>query len=521
MAGSTVIVIIEILAQERDERMEIRAYLEGITRRWWLILSIVLLSLVIGHIIGINLTAKYTASTDVLINDALLANTAFPSKAIQLNVVTSYAGSVLSPLAEERVSKSYPRLPAKVLQQEVTVTLDTTNQIMLINVTDPSSSATADIANYLARQFVATQTASMQHQLTYYQQWLQQQIGTLTNEINQLNQQIDAVTPQREIHGPPPTLTPTQKLTFTEDISNVDLDNRKLYDYQQSLLEVQQVLPMVNQAYVIIKAATVPQSPNTTPLPTIAIEAIALVAGLLLAICLCIALDFFTPLIRHQGELTRIIEQPTFAIVPALSTTEQKRLLEIDVHTIRSISRLKQLRLFCATVGALAMQQPGRSILLTSLRHRRKIAAILAIFLARKGLKTLLIDADFLHPSLHQQIATQGSAQAFSKTGQPLPFIMQTVYSNLFLLPASAALPAQQSTNRDELLALLPTLQSMFDIILIDAPPMEYADTHLFMTKVTQIFLFIKKRGDSLKTLQRTHVTCEMLKTSPYYIFLT
>ena len=499
--------------------METRAYLEGITQRWWLLLCLALLSLIVGRLVGENLTAKYSASTDVLINDSLLADTAFPSRAFQLPVITNYAGAVLSPTAEERVAQSYPRLPATILAKEVTITLDTTNQIMLITVTDPSPSATADIANYLARQFVKTQTASLQQQLTYYQQWLQQQINTLTNEINQLNLQIDAITPQHEIHGPPPTLTPTQKLAFTLSLSKVNLDMRKLYDYQQSLLEVQQALPLLNQVYIIIKSAVVPINPDTPPIPMPIVQTIALLVGLLLAVCLCITLDFFSSRIRHQGELAKIIERPTFASVPALSKGEQKRLRQ--ERTIRVVSRLKQLRLFCATLGALAMQQPGCAILLTSPRHHHQIADILSMLLARKGLKTLLIDADFLHPTLHKELAVLGSAQAFTKTGQPLPFLLQTTYPNLYLLPADALIAPSKPINRDELLALLPILQDIFDLVLIDAPPMSYADTHLLMTKIAQTFLLIKKRKDHLKTIQKAHMVCQMLKTSPHYVFLT
>jgi capsular polysaccharide biosynthesis protein len=498
--------------------METRAYLEGILYRWWLALLFALLSFGVSTALGETATAHYTASTNILINDALLANTAFPSQTIQLNILPSYVGVVLSPVVEGHIIQAYPRLTRIQVEQEIVVTVDATNQVMLITVTDLSPYAAVDIANYVANQFVVTRTTSLQHQLTYYQQWLQGQITTLETQINQLNQAIDAAAPQRSIHGPPPQLTPTQKLAFTQNISTVSLDQRKLYDYQQSLLEVQQSLPLVPGAYVILKQATLPQAPDVPPLPLLAYQALGLLAGLFFALCTCIGLDFFTSTVRHRQELAHAVGLPTFAELPMLTRYEQKRLLQ--GQPIVFMWRLKPLRLFCASVSAAAIPQQGRILLLTSPRKRRTLAAVLATFLARKGLKTLLIDADFAHPTLHEQLSLIGPANIHI-TGKLLPSLGKTAHPNLYLLPASAPLTPDAPLTCDTLLSLLPTLQATFEVILIDAPTLDHATTHLLLPKVAQVLMLIRKRRDSLKTLQRTRITCETLKVSPSYVFLT
>lgn len=498
--------------------MEIRAYIEGVTYRWWLVVLIALIALIIGSLLGENITAQYTASTNVLINDALLANTAFPSQAVQLNVLASYTSVVMSPQVEGTILKSYPRLTTMQLAKEVVVTVDATNQVMLINVTDASPAASADIANFIARHFVTTQMTSLQNQLAYYQQQLQAQITTLENEINQLNLQIDAATPQRTMHGPPAQLTPAQKLLFTQNVSKVSLDQRKLYDAQQSLLEVQQSLPMVQDAYIILKPATQPTSPNVPPLSVAAYQAIALGVGLLIALCLCIGLDFFTPAVRHRQELAKTVGRPTFAEVPQLASYERKRLLQ--ALSIPLMARLKPLRLLCASMSAIALRQQGSTLLLSSPHKRRKLAAIIATIIARRGLKVLLIDADFAHPTLHQQLPVIGPGE-IQTTGQLLPFIGKTAQTTLYLLPANVMLAPDQPITVETLLTLLPTLQKVFDVILIDAPTLEHATTHVLMTKVTQVFLLIQKRRDSLKTLQIARMTCEMLKMEPHYVLLT
>ncbi len=498
--------------------METRAYIEGIRYRWWLLLLMTLIALVIGTEIGINQTAQYTASTSILLNDSFLANNAFPSNTIQISTASSYPGVAVSPAVIGRISQSYPRLTQQQLDKEILISIDSSSQVMMVNVTDVSPSAAADIANYVARHFVSTQIAHLHKQLDYYTQWLQQQTLTLNTEVNTLNQQIDTLAPQRQLHTPPPTLTPQQKLTYTQTLTHINLDQRKLYSYQQSQTEIQQVTPLINAAYIILQPATIPQVPNSYPLSTLTVQAIALLVGLLLAICTSIALDFFSPFIRHQGELVRLIGITPLAEVPQLTPYEQSRLLQS--RTIPFMRRIKPVRLLCASISAMLTKQQGNTFLLTSPYKKRKMAAIVAMFLARKGLRTLLIDADFAQPTLHQQITATEPAEFHLADGQPLSFISTTPQSDLFFISASALFGSTPTHSQEILLGVLPALQTLFDVIIIDAPTLDHAASHQLAAKISQSLIFIKKRRDSMKTLHLTRTTCEQMKLEAHYILL-
>ncbi len=498
--------------------METRAYMEGIRQRWWLILLSALLALVIGTEIGINQTAQYTASTSILLNDSFLANNAFPSNTIQISTASSYPGVAVSPAVIGRISQSYPRLTQQQLEKEIIIAIDGSSQVMMVSVTDVSPSAAADIANYIAKHFVSTQTTHLRKQLAYYTQWLQQQTTTLNTEVNTLNQQVDTLAPQHQLHEPPPTLTPQQKLTFTQTLSRINLDQRKLYAYQQSQTEIQQVMPLINAAYIILQPASIPQLPNAFPLPTILVQLIALAVSLLVAPCISIALDFFSPFVRHQGELVRLAGITPLAETPQLTAYEQVRLLHN--RTILFMGRIKAVRLLCASLSAMLMKQQGNTFLLTSPYKKRTMAAIVAMFLARKGLRTLLIDADFAHPTLHTQVTATGSAQVSLPDGQLLPFISTTLHPDLFFLPATAPLAATAIQSQDTLLTILPALQTLFDVVIVDAPTLEYAASHQLAAKISRSLIFIKKRGDSLKTIHLARETCEQLKMNAHYVLL-
>ena len=498
--------------------MEMRAYLEGMGRRWWLFLLMIVVAVVVGRIVVQDTVPLYTASATILLNDKVLSSAAFSNSVIQINTPATYVGKVESPVIFSNIMQTYPRLTQASLQKNVVVSIDGTQQLMLISVTDVSPFATADIANYLAQNFVTTEVASLRNQLTFYNQWLTQHIASTQTDANQLSNEISTLVPQRAFHSPPPTLTPGQHITLSVDQSRLDQDNRTLYQYQQGLEEVQQMLPLVQNAYVIVKPALKPTLANSTPLSPSTIILIAIAAAIFLTAILCIVLDFFTPNVRHRREMQRVAEIPVLAEVPQLFPIEQERLLRNSKPLF--IWRVRQLRLLCASLSAGTIKKQGHTILLTSSHTRRRFAPVIAMLLARKGLRTLLIDANFKQPTASNQLELTGASNIQTPTGHMLTFISKTRQSNLFFLPSTATITQGQPMNETILMEMLPELQRTFDIILIDGKPMDTPETHLLVTKVSQVLMLVKKRHDSIKELKKTVAVCEMLKADTRYVLL-
>src|ERR1051326_7428277 len=229
--------------------METKAYIEGIARKWWLLLIVVFLSWWVGGQIAATLPAPYTASTFILLNDKLLGDSAFPSGVVQLDIPDGYTGQVLSPAIMYRIMHTYHRFSLSQLQHAVGVTTDQTKQVLLINVTTIEPRIAADIANFLAQNFVQTQTASITRQIEYYKQWMQGNITRLNDEINQLNQQITKSTPPKPLRGAPPPLTPSQRITINQYQTQLNQARHTLYTDQQAFIEIQQAAPLVPEIY--------------------------------------------------------------------------------------------------------------------------------------------------------------------------------------------------------------------------------------------------------------------------------
>ncbi len=497
--------------------MELKVYIEGILRKWWLLAFVLILSFLLGRNIGNSQTGQYNASASILLNGPLLAHSAIPSDVAQIQTPASYVAEVAPPNVLNTINIAYPRLTIAQLKTDIVVTTDKYNQVLLIIVTDTSPQTAKDIASYLAQRFVQTQTNDLQYQLTYYQNWLKQTIPQLNNQINQLSTQIQNVTPPPARRGTTTSLNPTTIRMLAADQYQLDIQQRNLLKYQQALNDIHNTQPLFAQdAYVILNPATTSSEPILAPLSTSIYEVLALLIGLCAGIILLIVIEYLHPCVRHAGELQRITGLPILAETPRIPGSEQGRLLQLRFLRFRRYTT--SLRLLCALISAPAMKKTGHIVLMTSIRKKRNLALLVASFLAQSGQRTLLIDTNVANSSLHTQLKLTGPANLTSNRGQLLPFVYGTGNPHLFVLSGSLVQHEHITTN--QLIALLPELQTLFSIIIVDAAPLHHADTHIWITHVAQTLLLVKKRRDSLRKVKAVYALCEQLKLDTQAILL-
>ncbi len=490
--------------------MEMKAYVEGYVRSLWLLFMIIPFCLGTGWIYAQKTTTTYTASTSILLNEPTLVATAVPSTIVQLGVPTSYAAQVLTPPILAAIKAHYPRLSIAALKTNIIVTTDSSNHILLIRVTDSKPAAAADIANYLALQFVRTQRATLQHELDYYQWWLQKKITQLNSELNTLNEQIKALQPVPARPSDHPVLPPAQRIALNTDQYHVDNDIRALYRYNLALQDIQSARPLFQKAYIIQHVAKVSDIPVTAPLSTAIVLYISSAIGLLLYIVLVTMLEYFSPFIRHRGEIERFSGLPVLTGTPKIFNFEQRRLLEARPVLLRW--RLDALRLLCSSLGARSLKEGNHTILLTGLHKKRRFAGLLATLLARGGYRTLVIEADAEHRYLLEQIPILGPGHLQTDDGTLLPFIAKTSSPLLFVLPSNAMLSQDEPLTISELVALLPLLKQLFQVIVIDGPPLNRSATHMLAAHAQQILLLVQKRRDRVKTLKMAARQCQDLQ---------
>ena len=479
--------------------MELRAYGEGFLRAWWLAVLIIPLSLWGGYVYTSNQQSTFTASTSILLNAPVLVNSAVPSQIVKFNIPSYYPSLVTTPDALHTISQHYPRLTISKLRTAINVTTDNDNHILLIRVTDSKPESAVDIANYLAYQFVQSQNANLQSQLNYYQQALQHDIRNLTDEINKLNAEINRLSPPL-IKGQEIPLAPQTRIALNTDQYKVNQDIRQLALDQQALQDIQNTLPLFKQAYLVQHPAAVADVPVIHPFPLHITESIALLLGILAFIILVITMEYFSPFVRHKGELQRLAGLTVLTGSLKSFGSEQKR--PLHEQSLCFNRRLDALRSLCGALGVAAVRASGHTILLTSPKKKYHFAALFTTLLAYNGHRVLLIDADFEQSIVREQLQITEPARLVTLSGKALPFICQTTIPNLFVIPANSSFAQDDPLNSIRLIELLPKLQNIFNIIVIDGPPLSRADAHLLAMKVELVLLLVRKRRDSLKTVQ-------------------
>ena len=122
----------------------------------------------------------------------------------------------------------------------------------------------------------------------------------------------------------------------------------------------------------------------------------------------------------------------------------------------------------------------------------------LALFLARDGFKTLLIDADLRMPSLQRLFETKTKFGLYDFcTGicSDNECIVRDIVSNLDIITAG-----NHKTITDEMLSLnfqtnrINSIKSDYDFILIDMPPIKLYKDIVCFKKIIQGIIFVSKK---------------------------
>jgi len=283
---------------------------------------------------------------------------------------------------------------------------------------------------------------------------------------------------------------------------------REIYINSRESLERIRLERTQNESSVIqIEVASVPTSPiNTnTSTPTFAYASV----GLLLAGGIAFLIEYLDDSIKTPEEVKELTGLPVIGFVPQFqfsgSSKDEANSQSVLFFSTQPRSPISEsLRLLRTNLEFSAVDQPMSMIVITSAEPgagKSTIAANLAISIAKSGKKTLLIDADLRHPSIHR-FFNLGNRLGLSdllrgKIELDHAIIDSELSPNLKIL-TSGALPPDPS----ELVAsvkmgkILAELKGNFDIILMDTPPMLVSDPQILASRADGV-VYILQPGKS------------------------
>jgi capsular exopolysaccharide synthesis family protein len=164
----------------------------------------------------------------------------------------------------------------------------------------------------------------------------------------------------------------------------------------------------------------------------------------------------------------------TLGIIPF---TKAEGGAEADLQDVRS-TLSEAYRSLCTSLQFSTARGMPKSLLITSADAAEgKSITSLAItqHFSRLGLKVLLVDADMRNPSLHKVLRADNSiglSSCLAGICNPPEAIQTTDISNLAFLPSGPLPPnAADLLSSPHLMSLLTLSLQVFDLVIIDAPP--------------------------------------------------
>ena len=418
------------------------------------------------------------------------------------------------------VASHYPGLSVDQLAKNVSTSVKTNTQLFEIDVLDASPTRAAALANDIARTLIKQQALASQQQNIQSQQQIQQ-------DLNHTQQQIESVSGQ--------ITTLRARNGSSAEISALQVELSSLqqhYTQWQSLLAQLELTQAQSGNFLLIAQNAQPAQIQSRPnvrLNTV----IGLVIGLLDGFFLALLLEQLDTRIRTVEELSSLVDWPVLATVwrPDPGKDKPEDLVNPPAHS----PNVEAYRILRTNLGFALIDKPVHTIMVTSAvpaEGKSTTAANLAIFMAKAGKKTLLIDADMRRPTIAERLrlpkdrlglsnAIVACAQTLSvaagsmwKQGTPFPvgdFSLNT-YTHAVNIPNLKAMPAGPlPPNPPDLLdsRAMESFQvslanSGAEVIIFDAPPLlGLSDASILASKVDGVLVVINIERANRKQIEQ------------------
>src|SRR6266849_2691018 len=348
------------------------------------------------------------------------------------------------------VASNYPGLTPQALAKEVTAASKLNTQLFEIDVLDASPTRAAELANDIAVALIKQQLQVTQLENSRAQQQLQQDLDATQRQINATSIQIAALQAKGGNQA--------QIAVLQIQLSGL----QQHYSQWQTAL-AQLALTQAQNANFLRVAQVAEPNPKPVQPNVLLNTSIGLVAGLLLGMLLAVVFEQLDTRVRTPEALSELLDWPVLATIWHARPSKKEDVFNPTGHD----SNVEGYRILRTNIGFSRIDRPLHSLVVTSPMPRdgkSAIAANLAIFMAKAGKTTLLIDADLRHPALHDlfglsadKMGLSNAVLAFSMPEipetPPLAFSMPDMPGT----PGKPTIPNTHSSSRLHPAMLQPT----------------------------------------------------------------
>lgn len=474
--------------------MELRAYLQLLQRRKWIVLVVGILGAVAGGLLQAHRTPVYSATTQVL----LLPDD--PSERISDTSTTNvdsrrYAAAQVTVLESREVAAAaadkLSGVSAVEVHRAVTVTASDTSDVLLVTAATTSPQRSADVANAVTTSYIERRKQSDVQQLQLAAQEIGAQLDELQTRIADLRRTAGS--------GSNPAVE--------ADLTAANDQYTTLFARQQDLL-IDSSLKR-GQAR-IIDPAVAPPSPDGMGRATTVV--LGLLLGLLIGLGVAYLRDQLDDRIRTREELESVTALPVLAEVPedrdAPPTADD---IPAELEPFGPVA--EAVRGLRTGINFFGIEEPVTHLVVTSAmpgEGKTFVTANLAVAFAQSGVRTVLVSADLRRPRIENYFGvrsgTPGLTTVLSPDERRHPpdrgdrdavseavkrVLLQTHVEDLALLPCGPIPPnPAEVLASPRMRAVLDILGEYFDLVILDTSPvLAVTDAAVLAQQVGRVLL--------------------------------
>lgn len=490
--------------------MEIKKYIALIWHWSWLVILGSLLAGGVTFLVNANTTPIYRSTTRLMIDQApsstggtSYADVLTIEKISQTYVTLVTTSNILSPTIQQL------ELPYSVeqLRRLVSAAAPVDTQIINITVEDTNPFRAKDIADTIAREFIAYNS---QTQADRYQE----PVTTLETERQNTGNIIEGL--QTEINGLTAleNRTPEQESRLSRletQLKEAQLNYTNIFNKLQDL-RIRAATESNN--LLVVENGDINRSPvrPRTEVNTI----LAVLVGGMFSLAIIFLVDYLDDSIKSPDE---VVEDTGLSAIGVIAYIKgEKPADRLITHLTPRAPTSEAYRVLRTNLEFATVDNKLRNLLVTSPspgEGKSTTAANLATVLAQAGHRVILIDADLRRPSQHKILEVpnnQGLTTALLDSETPITYHIQNTRVPGLRLMTSGPLPPNPAEllRSHRMSQVLEELKDEADIVLIDTPPaLTVADASILGPRLNGVVLVGKigsTRRDAIIQAQDTLV---------------
>ncbi|MGH9231080.1 MAG: polysaccharide biosynthesis tyrosine autokinase [Acidimicrobiales bacterium] len=502
-----------MLSQEAADELELRDYLQVLSRRK----GVIALSFLV--VVGIAVVASYLQTPRYAANAKLLlrprgAATVFGQPSAQSN-----ANSERALQTEIEVLEAEPvrDLVREKLGSAPSVQVGPVGQTDLITIRAESTDArrAAMVANAYANAYIEFRRKQAVDEFAAASEELQTKITDLNRQLENLGAQLAAAPACTNPATTPEACSQRANVEQTVNARRTTLLSQ-LGLFQQRLDQLQVDSGLASGNVQLVTPASAPSEPFApTPVRNAVLGA---VLGLMLGVGLAFLREYLDDSVKDKEDLERAVPGlGVLGLIPAIpdwKSKEQARVISLSDPTSQAAEAYRILRTSIQFVG---IDRDLRLIQVTSAsaqEGKTTTLSNLAVAFASSGLRTVAVCCDLRRPRLNAFFGLDNAvgytsvllgSVALSKALQPVPGQERLLVLASGPLPPNPAELLSSSRNAD----LLRNLAAQADVVLIDSPPVLPVTDSLVLSQRVDATVLVTSAGTT--TRKAAHRAAEML----------